>query len=220
PAAVDLAPSVGGRLVGRAPLPRHPQRRGARARAAARPGRARPARLLLRLPARHVPRGLAAHAAGLLRRRDRGYDRAMIRAAVIGASGYTGAELIRLLPGHPDVTLASLHARASAGQPIGAVFPQFAGVLDRTIEAVDAGAIAARADVAFSALPHGESAPIVAALVARGVKVLDLSADFRLHDPDAHPTWDGGDHAGELRGRAIYGLPVEHPDALQNASLV
>jgi N-acetyl-gamma-glutamyl-phosphate reductase len=144
----------------------------------------------------------------------------MIRAAIIGASGYTGAELVRLLLGHPGVELAGLHARASAGQPIAALFPQLAGVLDRTVEPVDLDAIAARADVAFSALPHGESAPIVAGLVERGLRVLDLSADFRLHDPEAHRTWYGADHAPALRPRAVYGLPERHRDAIRGASLV
>jgi N-acetyl-gamma-glutamyl-phosphate reductase len=144
----------------------------------------------------------------------------MMRAAVIGASGYTGAELVRLLLGHPDVSLTGLYARASAGQPIAALLPQLAGVLDRTLEPVDVDAIAAHADVAFSALPHGESAPIVAGLAARGVRVLDLSADLRLHDPAAHRTWYGADPAPELRARAVYGLPERHRARLRDAALV
>jgi N-acetyl-gamma-glutamyl-phosphate reductase len=144
----------------------------------------------------------------------------MIRAAVIGASGYTGAELVRLLLGHPGVELAGLYARASAGRPIAEALPQLAGVVDRVLEPVDPDAIAAGCDVAFAALPHGESAPVVAALVARGVPVLDLSADLRLADPDAHRTWYGADPEPELRARAVYGLPERHRDALRGARLV
>jgi N-acetyl-gamma-glutamyl-phosphate reductase len=140
--------------------------------------------------------------------------------AIIGASGYTGAELIRLLLGHPAVTIVGLHARASAGQPIAAVFPQLAGVLDRNIEAVDPDAIAASAQVVLSALPHGEGATIASALIARGVKVIDLSADFRLRDPAEHATWYGADHAPELRARAVYGLPERHRAAIRRAHLV
>lgn len=144
----------------------------------------------------------------------------MIPVAIVGASGYTGAELIRLVLGHPAVDIAGLFARASAGQPIGQIFPQLAGVVDRAVEAADPDAIAARARVAFLALPHGEGARLGAELLARGVKVIDLSADFRLHDAAAHETWYGADPVPELRARAVYGLPELHRDALRTADLV
>ncbi len=142
----------------------------------------------------------------------------LLRVALIGASGYTGAELCRLLLGHPRVRITSAHARSSAGKPLAEIFPQLAGVLDLTVEAVDVDAIAAGADVIFSALPHGEGAPIVSALHARGARVLDLSADLRLRDRDAHRRWYGDDHSGGLR--AVYGLPERHRDELRGARLV
>ncbi len=141
--------------------------------------------------------------------------------AVVGASGYTGAELCRLLLEHPRCDLAAVYGRSQAGQPLARVFPQFAGRLELTLEAFDPDAVAARARVAFCALPHGESAPAVAALVERGLLVLDLSADFRLHDPAAHKEWYGHEHpAPGLLPRAIYGLPERHRDALRTARLI
>ena len=110
-------------------------------------------------------------------------DRA--RVAIIGASGYTGGELCRLLLGHPRVDITTVMAKRAAGQRIDEVFPHLRGLLTLQVEAVDADTVAARADVAFAALPHGESALVVAALRARGVTTLDLSADFRLHDAAA-----------------------------------
>ena len=103
-----------------------------------------------------------------------------VPVAIVGASGYTGAELIRLLWQHPRVSIAGLYARGNAGQPLGRVFPQFAGIAglgDRVLAAFDETAVAAVAKVAFCALPHGDSARAVAQLVARGVTVLDPSAE-------------------------------------------
>lgn len=147
------------------------------------------------------------------------------RVAIIGASGYTGAELLRILLGHPRVTIAMVMARRAAGQRIDAVFPHLTGQLALPVEAFDADAVAKGADVAFCALPHGESAPVVAALRARGVVTLDLSADFRLHDPAAWVQWYGSaehpHHPAEaLLAGAVYGLPERHRAALVGAQLV
>jgi N-acetyl-gamma-glutamyl-phosphate reductase len=139
--------------------------------------------------------------------------------AVVGASGYTGAELLRLLLDHPAVEIAGLYAKASAGQPLARVFPQFAGRLDRTLEPVDIDA-AARAGVVFSALPHGESAPVVEALLDRGAIVLDLSADFRLRDPAEHAAWYGHGASAAVRARAVYGQPETRRNELAGARLV
>jgi len=148
-----------------------------------------------------------------------------VRVAVIGASGYTGAELLRILLGHPRVTIAMVMARRAAGQRIDAVFPHLTGRLALPVEAFDADAVAAGAEVAFCALPHGESALVVAALRARGVTTLDLSADFRLHDAATWSQWYGSaEHAhhpaAELLAGAVYGLPERHRARLRGAELI
>lgn len=148
-----------------------------------------------------------------------------VRVAIVGASGYTGAELVRLLLGHPRVELTLVAARRAAGQRLDDVFPHLRGLAPLPVEAFDAAQVAARADVAFAALPHGESATVVAALRGRGVPTLDLSADFRLHDAEAWALWYGsGEHphhpAAPLLRDAVYGLPERHRDALRGAGLV
>jgi N-acetyl-gamma-glutamyl-phosphate reductase len=140
--------------------------------------------------------------------------------AIVGASGYTGAELARILLRHPRVSVTGVFARSSAGKRLAEVFPQLAGVSDLTVEASDPAAIAARAEVVFSALPHGEGAALVEALIAAGRRVLDLSADFRLRDVAAHRTWYGEHHAPALAARAVYGLPELHRGELREATLV
>jgi N-acetyl-gamma-glutamyl-phosphate reductase len=148
-----------------------------------------------------------------------------VAVAVVGASGYTGAELLRLCLGHPRVELTGVYARSKAGEPLARVFPQFAGRLPLTLEPFDPDGVAKRAEVAFLALPHGESAPAAAALVDRGMTVLDLSADFRLADQAEYAAWYGSaEHprhpAPELLARAIYGLPELHREELRGARLV
>ena len=143
-----------------------------------------------------------------------------VPVAIVGASGYTGSELLRLLFAHPGVEVVSVTAKRAAGQRLDQAFPQFRGVSSAVIEAFDADQIAARARVAFAALPHGESAPAVAALRQRGVAVLDLSADFRLRDAAAWKAWYGSpehpEHpAPEALAGAVYGLPELHRAALR-----
>lgn len=146
-----------------------------------------------------------------------------VSVAVIGGSGYTGAELLRLLHGHPEVEVAAVCAQRNAGARLDQVFPQFAGVSDATLEAFDAEAVASRAEVAFTGLPHGQSASAVAALRAAGAMVIDLSADFRLRDAEVYRSWygSGAEHpAAELLGEAVYGLPERYRDAIREAGLV
>ncbi len=143
-----------------------------------------------------------------------------VRVAVVGATGYTGAELLRILLGHPNVEITSIIGQSKAGRPIAAVLPSFAGILRGDVEAFDADRVAGGADVAFCALPHGASAPIVAALYERGLSVFDLSADFRLRDPAVHATWYGAHHAPALVEKSVYGLVELHREELPGAKLV
>jgi N-acetyl-gamma-glutamyl-phosphate reductase len=147
--------------------------------------------------------------------------------AVVGASGYTGAELLRLLAGHPHVEIADLSAQRAAGATVGEVFGHLRGlpIGERVVDAFDAVRISNTAEIAFTALPHGHSARAVAALRARGVAVVDLSADFRLRDPAEYARWYGGPEATphpapELLAEAVYGVPERYRDAIAAASLV
>jgi N-acetyl-gamma-glutamyl-phosphate reductase len=143
-----------------------------------------------------------------------------IRIAVVGATGYTGAELLRLLLAHPSVEVTSVIGQSKAGRPIADVLPSLAGILSGVVESFDADRVAETADAAFCALPHGASAGIVASLHERGLRVFDLSADFRLQDREVYSTWYGEHRAPELFGKAVYGLVELHRAALRDATLV
>jgi N-acetyl-gamma-glutamyl-phosphate reductase len=144
-----------------------------------------------------------------------------IRVAVVGATGYTGVELLRYLSRHPHVRLSALTSEQSAGKTIAEVHPVFRGKVELPLAAFDPARVAGEADVAFTALPHGASATGVAALVDRGVKVVDLSADFRLRDPAEYARWYGGAHPmPNLLGEAVYGLTEYARASLPGARLV
>jgi N-acetyl-gamma-glutamyl-phosphate reductase len=143
-----------------------------------------------------------------------------VRVAVVGASGYTGAELVRLVLGHPRLELRGLYAKRSAGESVAAHFPQFAGVLDEKYLPYSADAVAAAAQIAFLALPHGESITTAKELVERGLTVLDLSADFRLASASVYGEWYGAHSAPELLTTARYGLVERHRSELPDARLI
>ena len=124
-----------------------------------------------------------------------------LTVGVAGASGYAGGELLRLISGHPHLELGIAAAGASAGQPITSIHPHLTTLADRSFVATDPAALAS-ADLVFLALPHGESAAVAAELPEQ-VRVVDLGADFRLHDADAWTRYYGGTHAGTW----TYGLP-------------
>lgn len=142
------------------------------------------------------------------------------RVAVVGASGYTGAEIIRLVIGHPHLELTHLSAGRSAGRRMADVYPHFAGILDTALEDADPDKIATDADVALLALPHGDSAKTGKELRTRGLRVVDLSADFRLRDVATYEKWYGPHGAPELLEGAVYGLPERYRDEIRSADLV
>ncbi len=141
------------------------------------------------------------------------------RVAVLGASGYTGAELVRLIATHPVIEIAALTADRKAGQSMGEVFPHLRHLpLPRltAISEVDFAGI----DLAFCALPHATSQEVIAAL-PRDLKVVDLSADFRLRDPAVYAKWYGHEHlALDLQAEAVYGLTEFYRDEIKAARLV
>ena len=144
----------------------------------------------------------------------------MVRVAVVGASGYSGAELIPLLAGHPSVEIVSLHADSSSGQRWEDLYPSRRHIFNGEILPFDPEAMVGL-DVVFLALPHGASAKAAAALRGSVGHIIDLSGDLRLPDAASYRRWYGADHAApELLGQAAYGLPELFACALKDAPLV
>ena len=147
-----------------------------------------------------------------------------VRIGIVGASGYTGGELIRLISAHPHFEITALAAGRSAGQSPDSVWPGLTdlGVFDgRVMETYRADGVIGNCDAVFLALPHGVSAAIAPELVDSGLKVVDLGADFRLKDPDVYARYYGKAHpCPERLGQAVYGLVEWNRDALKQANLI
>jgi len=142
------------------------------------------------------------------------------KTAVVGASGYSGEELVRLLLAHPRVELAAVTSRQYAGQTLAEVFPRFAGQ-SLTFSEPNTAALAKSAEVIFLALPHGVAAEFAQPLLEAGRQVIDLSADFRLNHAEVYEEFYGSAHpAPALLDEAVYGMPELHRDAIRNARLI
>lgn len=142
-----------------------------------------------------------------------------VRVAIVGATGYTGSELMRLLLGHRDVDLVAVTSRGASGRPVAALFPHLAAS-DLRFDTPQVDRLA-ECDLVFFATPNGVAMEQVPALLAGGTRVVDLSADFRLRDAELWQRWYGQPHASpELLGRAVYGLPEISRSAIRNADLV
>lgn len=144
----------------------------------------------------------------------------MIKAAVLGATGYAGIELVRILSRHPDVNIKILNSKTFAGKKISEVYPNLAGIVDITCTELDIDA-AAECDVAFCALPHGASKNVIPSLLDKGLKIIDLSGDYRYDDPAVYEKWYGEKHSSpELLKESVYGLCELHRDKIKNARLI
>ena len=144
----------------------------------------------------------------------------MIRVGIVGGTGYTGVELLRLLAAHPGVELALITSRSEAGMPVAEMFPNLRGRVDLSFSVPDQAALAG-CDVAFFATPNGVAMGMAPGLLAAGVRIVDLAADFRLRDADEWAQWYGQPHAcPELLEEAVYGLPEINRDAVRKARLV
>jgi N-acetyl-gamma-glutamyl-phosphate reductase len=144
----------------------------------------------------------------------------MIRAGIVGGTGYTGVELLRILALHPEVDVSVVTSRADAGVRVDVLYPSLFGVLNVAFSAPDVDMLAG-CDVVFFATPNGTAMQMTKALLERGVKVIDLSADFRLKDSAEWSKWYGMEHAcPELLREAVYGLPEVSREAIKLARLV
>src|SRR4029079_6420147 len=144
-----------------------------------------------------------------------------VRIAIAGASGYAGAELVRLAALHPYFELQTVTSEKSAGTPVAAVFPSLAGLVSLSFQALSPEALADKADALLLALPHTKSLAPVSACLQTGKLVVDLSADYRLKDPAIYEQWYNTPHThADLLKDAIYGLPELHRTAIAKAKLV
>ncbi|MCX5851080.1 MAG: N-acetyl-gamma-glutamyl-phosphate reductase [Deltaproteobacteria bacterium] len=144
----------------------------------------------------------------------------MIKTGIYGASGYTGQELLRLLLRHPGVKVAAVTSRTYKGKKVADVFPAFRNLTDLQFMDASPDETASRCDVVFIALPHGDAMAAAVVFHRAGVKVIDLSADFRLRDVKVYEKWYAPHTAPELLADSVYGLPECYRDAIRKAKLV
>src|ERR1044071_3611031 len=151
-------------------------------------------------------------------------DPKKIPVAIVGASGYAGEDLVRLLLAHPSADLVAVTSRQYAGQSLAQVFPKFshyAKAKSLRFTEPNAELLAKDAEVVFLALPHGVAAEFAVPLLQLGCKVIDLSADFRVKDPAVYKEFYAHDHpAPELLAKSVYGLPEAYRSEIRNANLV
>ena len=144
----------------------------------------------------------------------------MIDIGIVGGTGYTGTELLRLLAQHPNARVRVLTSRQEAGKRADALFPALRGFCDAVFEQPDAARLA-ECDAVFFATPHGTAMQMTPALIEQGVKVIDLSADFRLRDPAIYSRWYSHPHTAlDALAEAAYGIPELHRAAIQKARVI
>ena len=144
----------------------------------------------------------------------------MIKVGIVGGTGYTGVELLRLLAQHPEVKIQAITSRTEAGMPVSEMFPSLRGRIDLKFTTPDDAKLN-ECDVVFFATPHGVAMAQAKELLAAGVKILDLAADFRLKDIAEFTKWYGMDHScPEILAEAVYGLPEINREAIAQARVV
>ena len=144
----------------------------------------------------------------------------MIKVGVIGGTGYTGAELLRLLTGHPNVEIAAVTSRSNQGELVSDIYPNLRGIVNVPFVTPELNNLSG-CDVVFFATPHGVAQSSAPSFLAAGIKVIDLSADFRLRDQSVWEKWYGQPHqASDMLPRAAYGLPEVNREAIVDAELV
>jgi len=145
----------------------------------------------------------------------------MTKVSIIGATGYAGQELVRLLCGHPKVEIKGLGTQNYKGQPFSDVYPNFRGIVDLPCQGADDPQLIAESDVIFLAMPHGQSVSLAQTAVEQGKKVIGLGADFRLRDPKVYEEWYQTKAApAEQLAKAVYGLPEVNRQVISQCSLL
>lgn len=144
-----------------------------------------------------------------------------MKVGIVGTSGYAGAELLRLLHNHPDVSIEYVASTSKAGQRVGDVLPALEGQVDLVLEPPDTTAMADRCDVVFTATPHGVSQDLAKELIGSGTVLIDIASDFRFSDVSIYESWYNQAHnAPELVGQAVYGLVELFRDRIKEANLI
>jgi N-acetyl-gamma-glutamyl-phosphate reductase len=144
----------------------------------------------------------------------------VIKVGIVGGTGYTGVELLRLLAGHPNAELTAITSRSEKGKPVSALFPNLRGIVELVFSEPTIANLK-DCDVVFFATPHGVAQGLVPEILAAGIRVIDLSADFRIRDIDIWEKWYAQKHAApDLVDQAVYGLPEFNRSAIKGAKLV
>ncbi len=145
----------------------------------------------------------------------------MIKVGILGATGYAGSELVRLLSQHGGVELSMVTSKSYEGQKMSEVYPALRGICDLVLESPEPEMVAQKCDLVFTALPHGASKEIIPKLYALGLKIIDLSGDYRYNDPAVYELWYKQPHSSpELLAESVYGLPELHRDEIKKTRLV
>lgn len=144
----------------------------------------------------------------------------MIKVGIVGGTGYTGVELLRLLAGHPNAELTAITSRSEKGKPVPALFPNLRGIVELVFTEPTVANLK-DCDVVFFATPHGVAQSLVPEILAAGIRVIDLSADFRIRDIDIWEKWYAQEHAApNLVADAVYGLPEFNRSDIKDAKLI
>lgn len=145
----------------------------------------------------------------------------MIKVGILGATGYAGSELVRLLLGHSEAELTMLTSKSYEGKKYSEVYPAMRGICDMVLESPEPEVVARKCDVVFTALPHGASKEIIPKLYEKGLKVIDLSGDFRYNDPKVYEAWYKTPHSSpQLLAESVYGMPELHREEICKSRLI